>query len=73
MMYTMVPKSFHKELRGIRIEQDTSTCFDDKRQPATQKKRHASQQGMVGRAVGWGKTEIVRTSLMFMLFIQKGA
>ena len=37
--------------RGIRTEQDTSTCFGTKRQNATQEKTHANQRRMVSREV----------------------
>ena len=39
--------------RGIRIEQDTSTCFGSKRQTATQKKHtQANSEWLVGSMVG---------------------
>ena len=56
--------------RGIRTEQDTSTCFGTKRQTATQEKTHANQRGMVSREVV-GQNRNYWNNPTFFAFFQK--
>ena len=59
--------------RGIRTEQDTSTCFGTKRQTATQEKTHANQRGMVSREVVGQNRNYWNNPTFFCIFSEKGA
>ena len=59
--------------RGIRTEQDTSTCFGTKRQTATQEKTHTNQRRMVSREVVGQNRNYWNNPTCFCTFSEKGA
>ena len=70
-MYPTASRFQPQGQRGMRTEQDTSTCFGTKRQTATQEKTLANQRGTFSRGEGGAEQKLWEQSYMFLHFSAK--